>query len=59
MAWLDLARLVLDLLDLLLASLGFILLRFARLTYLICMHWLPVSLLIVCFLALFDLFDFA
>ena len=59
LAWLDLARLVLDLLDLLLASLGFILLRFACLTCLICMVWLPVLLLIVCFLAFFDLFGFA
>ena len=47
LAWLDLAWHVLNLLDLLLASLGFILLRFACLACLICMVWLPVLLLIV------------
>ena len=56
LAWL--ARLVLDLLDLLLASLGFILLHFACLTCLICVVWLRVlpstlgSFCLLAFLAL-------
>ena len=52
LAWLELARLVLDLLGFLLASLDFVLLCFACFTCLVCLVWLLVLLwfaLFACF----------